>query len=100
MKQIQNIVDTQTNIENKILIIAGDISAYLETLEETLKLIKKGFSQVFFTFGNNELRIKKKEKFKNSFEKLDKVLKICKELEIETEPKKINNTWIVPLFVF
>jgi vacuolar-type H+-ATPase catalytic subunit A/Vma1 len=92
-------LETQ-NKKNKVLIIAGDISAYYDTLQETLNYLKEKFENVFFTFGNNELRIKKKEKYKSSFEKLEKMLEICDELGIITEPKKINNIWIVPIFVF
>lgn len=94
---IKNHLVNENPLKEKILIVAGDISAYLDTLEETLKLLKQGYKYVFFTFGNNELRVKKKENFKDSFEKLNHIITLCEKIGVETKAKRIHNTWVVPL---
>jgi predicted phosphodiesterase len=93
-------IEQQTRAEDKILIISGDVSADLDILEDTFILLKKGYSRVFFTFGNNEMRLKPGEKYKSSLEKLETILKICEKCSIETEPANINGVWIVPLMAW
>lgn len=94
---IKNHLVQQDPSQEKILICAGDISAYMDTLEDTLKLLKQVYKHVFFTFGNNELRVKKNQKYFDSLVKLEHILGLCKKIGIETEAKQINDVWIVPL---
>jgi len=95
---IENWDANQFNKQTDILILAGDISTKLSIVKKTFQLIHRYFDHVFFVPGNNELRIGKSETFQDSFQKFHEILKICKEMNIYTTPKKINGVWIVPLF--
>jgi Calcineurin-like phosphoesterase len=79
-----------------ILIAAGDISDRLETLTSTLTLLRAKFMKVFYVPGNHELWVRKGDG--TSIEKFFTVLALCKTLDIQTNPEKIDTTWIVPLF--
>eukprot|EP01119_Soliformovum_irregulare_P022282 TRINITY_DN7596_c1_g1_i2.p1 TRINITY_DN7596_c1_g1~~TRINITY_DN7596_c1_g1_i2.p1 ORF type:complete len:235 (-),score=51.59 TRINITY_DN7596_c1_g1_i2:21-725(-) len=56
--------------------------------------------EVFFVPGNNELRLGKKESFKDSIEKFEAVLQICEELGVRTSEMCIEGIVIVPLFAW
>ncbi len=77
------------------LIVAGDISDRLEIIRETLLLLRGKFRQLFFTPGNHELWVRGAEI--NSLEKLQLVLDLCHELDISTEPLRLETFWVVPL---
>eukprot|EP01121_Diplochlamys_sp_Union-15-3_P008763 TRINITY_DN2341_c0_g1_i4.p2 TRINITY_DN2341_c0_g1~~TRINITY_DN2341_c0_g1_i4.p2 ORF type:complete len:153 (+),score=21.48 TRINITY_DN2341_c0_g1_i4:43-459(+) len=85
---------------NDVLIVAGDISANLEILRETLEHLTSCCKNVFFITGNNEMRIRKNEKdiFSDSIQKWQKIKHICDELNVNIRPKEINKILFVPLF--
>jgi len=86
------------NRNTDILIVAGDISDNMSVIEETFLVLKKIFSHIFYVPGNNELRIRKGEKYKNSIRKFEDIIKMCQKLDIHTHSAQINGVWIVPLF--
>jgi len=69
------------------LIVAGDISDRLEIIRDTLKLLRS---------GNHELWVRNAEY--DSIEKLRRVLDLCAELNVSTNPVRFKNLWVVPLF--
>jgi predicted phosphodiesterase len=82
--------------QQDILIAAGDISDRLETLKSTLTLLRAKFMKVFYVPGNHELWVRRGDH--TSIEKFFSVLTLCEGLDIQTSPKKVGTTWIVPLF--
>lgn len=90
--------------KNDVLIVAGDISSSLEILRRTLELLTPIFGTVFFVPGNNELRLSRNDlknaDLSNSVNKFEAILKLCEELNVQTNPSLIfdDRVWIVPLF--
>jgi len=78
------------------LIVAGDISDRLEIIRDTLKLLRSKFRHLLFTPGNHELWVRNAEY--DSIEKLKRVLKLCAELNVSTNPVRFEQFWVVPLF--
>lgn len=79
-----------------VLLVAGDVADRLETLGETLALLRSRFAQVFFMPGNHELWVRQ-ERY-DSIEKLFRVLELCASLDVKTGPTRLQDIWIVPLF--
>lgn len=85
------------------LILAGDVSDNLETLERALGEVRRKFASVFFVPGNHELWVRGNEEG-NSIQKFHKILALCASLDIRTHPTRIPaalhepSAWIVPLF--
>lgn len=86
---------------------------------ETFELLKLGYKHIFYVNGNNELRLSNKDPHNyegfellttlapplsllscaDSVDKFFKILDICKEFGIETNPRLIGGcVYIVPLF--
>lgn len=63
-----------------------------------MSLLNSKFQQVFVVPGNHDLWCRKENDPSSSLEKLEVILKWCKDEGIHTEPKKINNVWIVPIY--
>lgn len=82
--------------KNDILVVAGDIAHDLLTIQNTFYLLKTKFKTIFYTPGNHELWVTNGEK--DSIVKFLKILDICENLNIKTNPEHIDNTWIVPLY--
>src|SRR5215203_4472000 len=79
-----------------VLIVAGDISDRLETIRETLLLLRAKFRHLFFTPGNHELWVRGVDY--DSIKKFELVLKLCDELNVSTKPARFDDVWVVPLF--
>ena len=74
------------------LIVAGDISDDLPTLERTLESLTAIFGTVFFVPGNHDLWCEiRGERLSSSFDKLEKVLAICSRLGVRTTPAVTNS---------
>ena len=68
-----------------------------------MSILKNKFAEVFFIPGNHELWVRHDEPSANSIVKLFEVLKVCKQMGVHTDPKKVKcktgkDVWIVPLF--
>lgn len=86
---------TVPDYSDDLLIVAGDIADKLDVMEKTLRHLKRFFRYVSYTPGNHELWVRGEEK--DSAEKLQKILSLCREIGVQTEPAKYNGVWIVPL---
>ena len=87
---------SNSDYRDDALIVAGDISDRLEIIRETLGLLRSKFRHLLFTPGNHELWVRGAEY--DSIEKLQRVLKLCAELDVSTSPVRFADFWVVPLF--
>ena len=85
-----------TEHQEDVLIVAGDIADGLEAIQGTLALLRAKFLHVFYTPGNHELWARNGAG--NSVEKLSRVLDLCDVLGIHTRPARVGACWVVPLF--
>ena len=77
------------------VVVAGDVSDDLQTLETTLALFTEKFAHVFFTPGNHDLWIRAKSLSRDrthddSLKKLAAVLRLCDALGVHTRPKLLG----------
>jgi len=92
---------SQLEYQNDILIVAGDVSDNLETIEKTFTILKSEFCYVFFVPGNHDLWVRNNKNGNeiNSLDRLKELNFLCKKLNIYTEATFINDLfWIVPLY--
>jgi len=90
--------------QNDVIIIAGDVSHDIKKLEETLLLFRRKFDAVFYVPGNHELWVRDADpSIRNSIEKFEQILSLCKRIGVHVSPCKIGNhkkVWVVPLFAW
>jgi len=91
---LQELSDTE--YRDDVLIVAGDVSDRMEVICETLLLLRSKFRKLLFTPGNHELWVRNSQI--NSLEKFQLILNLCDELGIATQPLRLENFWVVPLF--
>jgi hypothetical protein len=89
---------SKTEFKNDLLIVAGDIADRIDVIGKTLMLLRDRFQNVFYLPGNHELWVRS-EKY-HSIDKFKIILSLCHALNIETQPKKIDGIWIVPLYAW
>ena len=94
MLVIEHLPDKTFNEDT--LIVAGDVADRLEIIEYTLALLRSKFRQVCYVPGNHELWVR--DGAYDSIEKLRRVLEMCRRIDVETNPVKIDGLWVVPLF--
>ena len=87
---------SRSDYRNDALIVAGDISDRFEIIRDTLQLLRSRFRHLLFTPGNHELWVRTVEY--DSLEKLQRVLELCRELDVSTSPVRFDDFWVVPLF--
>lgn len=80
-----------------ICLLAGDISHKIDEIEFALRLLSKEFYKIFYTVGNHELWVQKKERI-HSIEKLDAILNICARHRICTTPECVDGVVVYPIF--
>lgn len=82
------------------LLVAGDVSTNLETLEAVLVRLKAKFKHVFFVPGNHEFWVFRGRGLpENSIEKLFRILELCDRLDVHTRPAFLgHDVLVVPLF--
>jgi len=78
------------------LLVAGDIADDMRVISWTLKELRSRFSQVFYVPGNHELWVRNGDC--DSIEKFRRVLGLCEELGVQTQPGRAGRYWVVPLF--
>jgi len=90
-------IDTK-DTANDVIIVAGDISHKWEIIRATLTFFKEHYGRVFYVPGNHELWGGAEE---DSMQKLEKLLKLCAELHVETAPAEVatssRRVLVVPL---
>ena len=72
-----------------ILIVAGDLSDNTEDIKRSLYILRGKFQNVFFVPGNHDLWTVRDRPL-DSLSKFRRILKICRELDIETEPRLVS----------
>jgi len=87
---------SDTDYRDDALIVAGDISDQLDIIRETLLLLRSKFRHVLFTPGNHEFWVRRVDY--DSIEKLQRVLDLCKDIDVTIQPLRLDDLWIVPLF--
>jgi len=84
-----------------VLLLAGDVCHGIDKLEKALAHLQQKFAEVFFLNGNHELWLLDSD-CSDSLQKFHRVLDICRDVGIRTQPAKIDDggagIWIVPLF--
>lgn len=89
---------SRTAYQGDTLILAGDVSDDLPTLEAALRCLQQRFAQVVFVPGNHELWVRRQSRL-DSPGKFQHILALCAALGVATTPVKIAGAlWIVPLF--
>lgn len=84
-----------------VLAVSGDVSDELGALEQALGCLASKFAAVFYTPGNHELWIREKDRasgLMDSRAKLARVLELCQRLGVHTQPRRLGNLWLAPLF--
>lgn len=101
-KQYANEVQksSQGCADEDVLIVAGDVCDDLTVFRKTFEFLTSAYTHVFFTTGNHELWVRKKDRgMYDSVGKLQEFLRICEELGVKTGPTKVGDfLWIVPLW--
>ena len=87
---------SQVDFVDDALLVAGDVAHRLSVVREALVLLKRKFSKVFFVPGNHELWVRGEAG--DSIDKFWKLLAVCEEVGVCTQPGKAGRNWIVPLF--
>ena len=78
------------------LIVAGDIAHQLDTVATTLAGLRARFGRVFYVPGNHELWVGNSQE--TSVERFERILALCRQLQVDTQPARAGKYWIVPLF--
>jgi predicted phosphodiesterase len=86
---------SDTEYLNDALIVAGDIADQLETIRNSLLLLRSKFQRVFYVPGNHELWVRGGGL--DSLEKFLRIVELCESLDVEMRPSKVEGLWIVPL---
>jgi len=92
---------SDTEFQNDVIILAGDISHSMKHLEETFAIFKTKFKEVFFVPGNHDfwILIGEHEIYKDSLDKFCKIRELCDRMGVHTRPKEFEgNVWVIPLF--
>lgn len=79
-----------------LLIAAGDIAHRLDLVTEVLEGLRARFARVFFVPGNHDLWVRGDEG--DSVAKFHRLLARCGDLGVETEPARLADLRVVPLF--
>ena len=96
--------ETNSPGKDDLLIVAGDISHDMITLQTTLRLLLSLECHVFFVPGNHEAWLSPRsiQKHKTSLDKMDLVAQTCRHMGVHTDSALIgahhqHPIWLVPL---
>ena len=99
MQQMMSLSDHE--YADDVLLVAGDVSDRISRLSQLLGSLKRKFRKVAFVPGNHELWLRDDDS-DNSLEKFSRLLALCEQLGVHTEPFKVGQNdrtvWIVPLY--
>jgi predicted phosphodiesterase len=79
------------------LILAGDISDSETRIARCFEHLARRFKFVFYVPGNHDIWIKSQTQ-SDSIDKFFQLLDLAQQSGIQTEPKRLNGTTIIPLF--
>ncbi|HEX9061254.1 MAG TPA: metallophosphoesterase, partial [Clostridia bacterium] len=83
--------------KDDLLILAGDISDKISTIENAFNCLSKKFRLTMYVPGNHDLWVLN-QNFKDSIDKFVLVRKLAKEYGVMTEPFHMENLHIIPLY--
>lgn len=91
-----------------VLVIAGDVTSSLVLLEETLSILVKAFSSVFYVPGNHDLWVKGRHNGGlhirrdpvDSLGKLKEIWQLCERLGVHTRPAYAGGAICAPLYAW
>ena len=83
--------------KNDILVLAGDITDHIYSIEKIFRNLKKIFSEILYVPGNHDLWVQRGETG-DSFEKLKRLGKMSLETGIRMKPYHTNGLSIIPLY--
>ncbi|RDD45574.1 hypothetical protein TrispH2_003517 [Trichoplax sp. H2] len=95
---------SDTDYNNDVLILAGDVTDSLELLKSTLILLRQKFAQVCFVPGNHDVWVRKhRDGDTNSIAKFGQILNLCQRIGIKTKPTCVScidnsKVWLVPIY--
>ncbi|XP_004301208.1 PREDICTED: uncharacterized protein LOC101304101 [Fragaria vesca subsp. vesca] len=96
MKWVKDL--SSVRYKNDVLIVAGDVSETYKNFMMTMSLLKNKFEHVLYVPGNHDLWCRRKgEIHLDSHQKLNKVLDVCRDLGVETNPIALDGLGIIPL---
>lgn len=81
-------IDKETHLTDT-LIVAGDVTHDLQKLADFFMEVKERFENVFYVPGNHELWIRPSDAAKDSVQKFEQIMTLCRELGVYTTPKKV-----------
>lgn len=87
------------DMQNDILLLAGDISDDMVLLEKTFQALKQRFLSVFYIPGNHDLWVRHYPNI-TSFDKLDLIKKVAADQGILMHPAHFEGVHIVPLYAW
>jgi len=74
--------------QNDSILLAGDVSHQVSTIEITLRLFTQRFRNVFFVPGNHDLWLYKND-YADSLKKLDALRSVCDQCGVSMSPQRI-----------
>eukprot|EP00771_Trimastix_marina_P004054 gnl/Trimastix_PCT/785.p1 GENE.gnl/Trimastix_PCT/785~~gnl/Trimastix_PCT/785.p1 ORF type:complete len:362 (-),score=26.70 gnl/Trimastix_PCT/785:72-1157(-) len=96
MAWVQNISDS--DYQNDVLLIAGDISSNISQVRQVLKCLASKFRFVSFVPGNHDCWIFPNSPYSDSFDKIEHIHEICAQFGVMTTPFSVGDVFIVPLY--
>lgn len=81
---------SQQDYRDSTILLAGDISHQLATIDKTFRLFTHRFRHVFFVPGNHDLWLYKKD-FADSLQKLDALQNVCDNCGVYCAPATITD---------
>lgn len=91
---------SDSDYQDDCLIVAGDACDDMVKLERLLSNLAAKFSEVVFVPGNHELWVRGNQ-FSDSLEKFNKIINLCGELGVRTQPFTVgasSQVTVVPLY--
>ena len=90
---------SQSEYKDDILVLAGDVTDDIPSIEKVFLFLKKCFREVFYVPGNHDLWAFRHNGM-NSLEKFEFIKRIAKNSGIRSEPGEFGPLSIVPLFAW
>lgn len=87
---------SRQDFQQDLLLLVGDVANELPLFTHVMTLLSERFCKVLYVPGNHDLWVKRSE-IGSSFDKLDAIKALCRDLNIGMEPYVRENTMIVPL---
>lgn len=88
---------SNSDFQKDIIIIAGDISENIQTIQRCFELLCAKFLHVLFVPGNHDLWIYNDKNTKSSLDRFTDVMQLAEKTGVVTQPFQYNGVGIIPL---